>query len=142
MPLGECRLRAVQAFIMSDIPQVVPDLILLADHVAGYPAGIFVTPDVIGEIGEGTTEHFKGNAGVYDERYTILSEWTKDVLNRCAQIHPNFDFESVKIILDIGCGSGNATFSLQKAFPDAQIYATDISPDMVKILMERAQILG
>lgn len=125
-----------------EVLQFVSDLVPLADHATGYPPGILVAPDVIGLIGEGTTEQFRHDASVYDERYTMLTEWTKTALDRCVQIHPDFDFASVKNVLDIGCGSGNATFSLLKTLPDAQIYATDISPDMVGILMKRAQLLS
>lgn len=36
-------------------------------------------------------------------------------------------------ILDIGCGTGNYTALLRKAFPDAAIKALDISKDMVSV---------
>jgi len=125
-----------------DILQFVPNIEPLEGHATGYPTGIFVTPDVIGLVGEGTTRQFRDDAHVYDERYTVLNEWAKIALDRCVQFHPTFDLGLVENILDIGCGSGNATFSLRKVFPNAQIFATDISPDMVAILVERAQLLG
>ena len=120
----------------------IPDLVPLECHATGYPAGIFVTPDVIGLIGEGTTKQFQDDAHVYDERYTVLNEWAKIALDRSVQFYPTFDLASVENILDIGCESGNATFSLRKAFPTATIFATDISPNMVAILVTRAQFLG
>ena len=126
----------------SDILKFIPQLTPLEAHMNGHPSGIFVTPDVIGLIGEGTTKQFKEDAHVYDERYTVLSEWTRILLDRCVEIHPSFNLSLVKNILDIGCGSGNATISIQKVLPNARIFATDISPDMVSILVERTRNLG
>ncbi|WP_120633383.1 class I SAM-dependent methyltransferase [Ruegeria sp. EL01] len=126
---------------MKDHPdlQLIPNLSLLKEYADGYPEGIHVTPDVIGSIGDGTTEQFREHAKTYDERYFGLEEQNRRLLARCKEIFPSFELSSVETILDIGCGSGNATFAMLDVLTDASVYATDISPDMVAILAERAE---
>jgi SAM-dependent methyltransferase len=119
----------------------IPHLSPMSDHVAGYPPGIYVTSDVVGHIGEGTTEQFKANSGIYDARYFKVSGQA-DLLTRAFGKFPDFDWAGAVDILDIGCGSGNATFTVLEMMPSSTVYATDISPDMVAILAKRAQDWG
>jgi SAM-dependent methyltransferase len=115
----------------------------LSDHVQGYPGSILVSPEVIGCIGAGTTDAFKEaegnyNSATYDERYFRKDAQTA-VLIRSMDAFPDFDRSAVTDILDIGCGSGNATFAILDLMPESVVYATDISPDMVAILAERTR---
>ncbi len=51
-----------------------------------------------------------------------------DLLNRALlQCQP----ESVSSVLDLGCGPGNITPYLAKAFPAARVYGVDSSPEMI-----------
>src|SRR5207248_9280280 len=44
-----------------------------------------------------------------------------------------------KIVIDIGSGSGNSVIPLADRFPDADIVATDISPQLLAILRDFLQ---
>ena len=46
------------------------------------------------------------------------------------------DFKPQRI-LDLGCGTGNLTALILAKFPDAEIYALDISPEILKQCQER-----
>jgi tRNA (cmo5U34)-methyltransferase len=46
------------------------------------------------------------------------------------------DFKPQRI-LDLGCGTGNLTALILAKFPDAEIYALDISPEILKKCQER-----
>jgi SAM-dependent methyltransferase len=127
---------------MPDLPShPIAGLTPIGDHARGYPAGIFVTPDVIGRIGEGTTDQFKAQSDVYDERYFEREERIQCVA-RALALFPDFDRHAARHVLDIGCGSGTAPFPLLDLVPGARVYATDISPDMVAILARRAESQG
>ncbi|MEM1076212.1 MAG: methyltransferase [Pseudomonadota bacterium] len=120
-------------------PMHVPGLAPLHLQAEGYPEEIFITPDVQIELIKDGSRQFREDAAVYDERWSDLDSLNAEVLKRCQSLFPDFDLASVKHALDIGCGSGNATFPILSAANEAAVYATDISPDMVSILVERAR---
>lgn len=49
---------------------------------------------------------------------------------------------SPRHLLDVGCGTGAATFALLKRFPDARLTALDSSPQMLARLERRGERLG
>ena len=113
----------------------------LSDYVSGYSQRIMVSRDVIGRIGEGTTEQFKSNSDIYDERYFREAERSV-VLTRVFGMFPEIDPAQFRDVLDIGCGTGNVTFPILRLAPDCLVHATDISPDMLSILANRAEAWG
>lgn len=92
----------------------------------------------VGNI-SGVGAQFTADAATYDERYfsSSVSEAIRKILS-ASGVEPG----NVRAILDIGCGSGNATFGLAKFFPDARIIASDLSPDLLQILGRRAEAAG
>jgi len=93
---------------------------------------------VIGRIGEGTTEQFRESSEVYDQRYFKVDSKVT-TLRQAFGLFPGLAVEGFEDILDIGCGSGNATFALLELAPNSSVHATDISPDMVSLLASRAE---
>ncbi|WP_455577365.1 malonyl-ACP O-methyltransferase BioC [Anaerosinus sp.] len=71
------------------------------------------------------TKHFSKAAKEYDE-YAKVQKKMALVLNDLLEEKSNYE------ILEIGCGTGYLTKILADKFPDANILATDISPDMLE----------
>ena len=115
---------------------MIPGLVKLED-ANSRSSDIFVSPDMIGKIGEGTTDQFQSEAAVYDARYFDIGS-KLIVLNKALSFFPNVDLNSIQSVLDIGCGSGNTTFALLEITPNAQILASDISLEMLNLLIKRA----
>ena len=53
-----------------------------------------------------------------------------DLVSRISGLRP-------RSVIDIGCGPGNSTEVLRRAFPDAEILGIDSSPEMVSQARER-----
>ncbi|MET8149855.1 class I SAM-dependent methyltransferase [Actinoplanes sp. NPDC049668] len=45
-------------------------------------------------------------------------------------------------ILDLGCGNGTGTLALAARFPEAELIAVDVSPDMLRLLGDKAARAG
>ncbi|HRN78251.1 MAG TPA: peptide chain release factor N(5)-glutamine methyltransferase [Candidatus Dependentiae bacterium] len=61
-------------------------------------------------------------------------EWTLQLIKQLQTLdHKNF------VIIDLCTGSGCIALALGHAFPQAQIYATDISPDAITLAQKNAQ---
>lgn len=74
---------------------------------------------------------FAGERYYVDQRVIVprshLGDWIPD------QFKPWLDPDKVRRILDIGTGSGCIAVALAMAFPDAEIVATDLSPDALTV---------
>lgn len=75
------------------------------------------------------TIHFNKSALTY-EQYAHIQKKMKDYLMNFL-IHTSKNTNTVKNILEIGCGTGYLTNSLINFFPSAHITAVDISPEMI-----------
>jgi ubiquinone/menaquinone biosynthesis C-methylase UbiE len=84
----------------------------------------------------GITSQFRDNAPVYDERYFDSGSKRVTIERALELIQAKLPADTTA--LDIGCGSGNATFAIFKLFRDARVYATDLSPELLTILIRRA----
>lgn len=74
--------------------------------------------------------NFSKSAVTYDDH--------AEVQKRCAQkLIDLIDLDYFPRILEIGCGTGVFTEILRERYPDADIKAVDISPDMVKKASEK-----
>ncbi|ANY77700.1 hypothetical protein BB934_05180 [Microvirga ossetica] len=88
----------------------------------------------------GVTEQFLGNAEIYHERYFSDAYW-KYLLDRgltCATV----DIPNTARVLDIGSGSGNTALIAATIFNGSEVFASDISPQLLKILMKLANNAG
>lgn len=83
-----------------------------------------------------TTATYGKIASVYDGILT-LSGFKRGVENFLKRVE--WDIPPAPKILDAGCGTGLMAFYLAKLFPDAQIYATDIDEEMLKVMERNLQ---
>ena len=81
----------------------------------------------------GVTNQFLENADIYYARYTDNDHW-KYLVGRALDL-AGVDRQSSLRILDIGSGSGNTVFAATDLLPNSVVYANDISPQLLKILV-------
>lgn len=79
----------------------------------------------------GVTAQFLENAGEYHKRYNNV-EWFRYLIPRAL----GGGDATIRVILDIGSGSGNSVIPLLDLYPQAFVVATDISPQLLLILRE------
>jgi ubiquinone/menaquinone biosynthesis C-methylase UbiE len=79
-------------------------------------------------------------------RFENADQWAKvfDAPDRDAWQKPEdvvaaLELTPSLVVADVGAGTGYFTVRLAKRVPDGQVIATDIEPDMVRYLTERAQ---
>ena len=84
--------------------------------------------------------------GGMPHRFENADEWAKqfDDPSRDAWQHPDDVIAALALspgmtVADVGAGTGYFSVRLARALPDGQVIATDIEPDMVRYLEERAR---
>jgi SAM-dependent methyltransferase len=90
-----------------------------------------------------------GHHGGMPHRFERAEDWATsfDAPSRDAWQRPDDVLAALELgpgmaIADVGAGTGYFTVRLARAVPDGRIIATDIEPDMVRYLTERAQREG
>lgn len=80
-----------------------------------------------------TSHQFLDFAEVYHKRHTDNEHWKNLILRGCeiAKLKQNDKFK----VLDIGSGSGNSVFATLDVLKKSEVYANDISPQLLKILV-------
>ena len=81
----------------------------------------------------GVTQQFLDNAETYHARYSDNDHW-KHLVTQALDL-AGVDRQAALKILDIGSGSGNTVFAATDLLPNSVIYANDISPQLLKILV-------
>jgi predicted methyltransferase len=94
---------------------------------------------------DGSHDHRAG----MPHRFEHADDWVKDFENpardawqRPDEVVAALGLRAGMTVADVGAGTGYFTVRLARAVPDGQIIATDIEPDMVRYLAERAQREG
>ena len=82
---------------------------------------------------DGVTKQFLENAETYHARYTDNDHW-KYLVGQALDL-AGVDRQSSLRILDIGSGSGNSVFAATDLLPNSVVYANDISPQLLQILV-------
>jgi SAM-dependent methyltransferase len=82
---------------------------------------------------DGVTAQFLDNAESYHARYYNNDHW-KNLVGRALDL-ACVDQQSTLRVLDIGSGSGNTVFAAAELMPNSVIYANDISPQLLQILV-------
>jgi ubiquinone/menaquinone biosynthesis C-methylase UbiE len=96
-------------------------------------AGIYAPQSSIGATKVGVTSQFLENAEQYHRAYFDTEYWSFLLGNALAAAG---EPSAPARIIDIGSGSGNSVIPLANRFPDAEIIATDISPQLLAILRD------
>ncbi|HXZ49388.1 MAG TPA: class I SAM-dependent methyltransferase [Usitatibacter sp.] len=94
-------------------------------------AGIFIPEPERGAPRSGVTAQFLENAAEYHKRYDNVA-WFRELLGGAL----GADDGTVRVILDVGSGSGNSVIPLLDLYPRAFVVATDISPSLLAILRD------
>ncbi len=119
----------------------------LADFFEGslttLAVGPLTVPAMVGHFDPedpGVGRQFLQDAADYDQRYLAIDGMAAKLARAMDRAGP----ESLppQTIMDVGSGSGNSVFALAKLYPDAQIIASDLSPNMVAIMQDRASSMG
>ena len=96
-------------------------------------AGIYAPQSSIGATKVGVTSQFLENAEQYHRAYFDTEYWNFLLGNA---LEAAGEPSAPTRIIDIGSGSGNSVIPLANRFPDAEIIATDISPQLLAILRD------
>jgi len=97
--------------------------------------GIFSPVPELGRSRSGITEQFLGNAEEYHQRFSD-SDYFRSLIEEALSATPLA--AQAPLILDLGSGSGNSVWPCLDLFPEAQIIATDLSPNLLSILRDHA----
>jgi SAM-dependent methyltransferase len=93
-------------------------------------AGIVTPRPELSTSKQGVDAVFLENAEEYYVKYQAFDYW-KMLIEQASQ---KISLVNPKVIVEFGCGFGNSTLPLLDLFPDADIVATDISPNLLSIL--------
>lgn len=96
-------------------------------------AGIYTPQAEIGQTKVGLTRQFLEDAATYHQKYSNTAMF-KALISR-ALVHCG-KVEAQPTILDIGSGSGNSVFPCLELMPSCRIVATDLSPNLLRILLD------
>ena len=97
--------------------------------------GIYSPAPELKRSRRGITEQFLENAEAYHQRFND-SDYFKSLMNEALDETPLTT--RAPLILDLGSGSGNSVWPCLDLFPEAQIVATDLSPNLLAILRDHA----
>lgn len=101
------------------------------------------------DLAHGSGHHHHGSHGHGGHAFEDAEAWTKvfddparDEWQRPDDVLRALELEPTMTVADIGAGTGYFAVRLARAVPDGEVFATDIEPDMVRFLSERAQREG
>jgi SAM-dependent methyltransferase len=96
-------------------------------------AGVHAPKSALGAAKVGVTAQFLENADAYHRAYFDTGYWSFLLGNALSAASID---GAPRRIIDIGSGSGNSVIPLADRFRDAEIIATDISPQLLAILRD------
>ncbi len=73
-----------------------------------------------------------------DEWAKVFDDPARDAWQKPDQVLAALDLAPHQVIADIGAGTGYFTVRLARAVPDGSVIATDIEPDMIRYMSDRA----
>jgi SAM-dependent methyltransferase len=77
-----------------------------------------------------------------DELTRVFDDPARDAWQRPDDVLRALELEPTMIVADVGAGTGYFSVRLARAVPRGEVIATDIEPDMVRFLKERAHREG
>ena len=95
---------------------------------------------------DSSAAHHHDHMGAMHKRFDNATEWAKvfddparDTWQAPDKVLAALELTPAMTVADIGAGTGYFSVRLARAVPQGQVIATDIEPDMVRYLTERAQ---
>lgn len=95
---------------------------------------------------ESSPPHESHGAGAHHHGFADADAWTKvlddparDDWQRPSEVLRVLELEPAMTVADVGAGTGYFSVRLARAVPRGEVIATDIEPDMVRFLNERAR---
>jgi ubiquinone/menaquinone biosynthesis C-methylase UbiE len=88
----------------------------------------------------GVGEQFRESASVYEERYRSVQGKRQSI--ELGLAGSDALLPDTIVALDIGCGPGDTTIALLEMFKNSHVYSTDLSPEMLMLLVGKADHLG
>jgi len=117
--------------VTNEIEQIfTTPLANLGKHESPQFEGVMSPVPEIGAQRIGVTAEFLENAEDYYQRHQGFEYW-RSMLQSATQ---SLDISTPSLIVEYGCGFGNATLPLLDMFPEAKVAALDISPNLLAIL--------
>ena len=113
------------------------DVPLVDLGVVEHPAfnGVLTPQPELSQAKVGITDQFLENADTYHQKYANTAYFRGLIDTALKAV--DFEAESPSI-LDIGSGAGNSVFPALELFPDGKVIATDLSPNLLAIMMRQA----
>jgi len=105
-------------------------LVNLGDCEAEMFRGVLTPKNEVGLERRGVNAVFLENAEAYYKKYQGFDYWRMLLVQALDRI----DVDDPKIIVEYGCGFGNATLPMLDILPNSKIVASDISPNLLAIL--------
>lgn len=105
-------------------------LVDMGDCEAEAFRGVLMPRNEFGRDRRGVSAVFLENAEAYYQKYQGFEYWRMLLTNALDRIR----IADPKIVLEYGCGLGNATLPMLEMVPNSRIIATDISPNLLAIL--------
>ena len=108
----------------------VEPLVDLGDREAEAFRGVLTPTTEVGQQRQGVNAVFLENAEAYYKKYQGFDYWRMLLVNALDRIN----IARPEIIVEYGCGFGNATLPILDLLPGSRIIASDISPNLLAIL--------
>ena len=105
-------------------------LVDLGDYEAEAFRGVVTPKAEVGQERQGVNAVFLENAEAYYKKYQGFDYWRMLLVQALGRIGVN----DADIIVEYGCGFGNATLPMLDILPNSRIVASDISPNLLAIL--------
>ena len=105
-------------------------LVDLGDCEAAAFRGVLTPKNEVGQRRSGVNAMFLKNAEAYYKKYQGFDYWRMLLVQALGHIR----VDDPKIVVEYGCGFGNATLPMLDIFPNSKIIASDISPNLLAIL--------
>jgi SAM-dependent methyltransferase len=105
-------------------------LVDLGDCEAEGFRGVLTPKAEIGQQRQGVNAVFLENAEAYYKKYQGFAYWRMLLVNALDRIK----IADPEMIVEYGCGFGNATLPMLDILPNSKIIASDISPNLLAIL--------
>lgn len=91
-------------------------------------------------------EHASHDIGGHHHAFTDAEAWTqvfddpaRDAWQRPDEVLRTLELEPTMVVADVGAGTGYFSVRIARAVPRGEVLATDLEPDMVRFLRERAE---